>query len=116
MKKIYCPALVTCLFPFIAHFSLAQAQPATTDQPYKVVKSAIVGGAGGWDYVYADAENRRLYIPRGDRITVFDLDTLESVGMIPGSNSVHGVTVDPISITRFAAADRCSCGTPRPLR
>ena len=32
--------------------------------PYKVLKTARVGGEGGWDYIYADAAGRRLYIPR----------------------------------------------------
>jgi hypothetical protein len=34
------------------------------DGPYKVLKTAQVGGEGGWDYIYADADGRRLYIPR----------------------------------------------------
>ena len=34
-------------------------------EPYKVLKTAKVGGAGGFDYVYADVADRRLYIPRG---------------------------------------------------
>jgi hypothetical protein len=33
--------------------------------PYKVLKTAKVGGAGGFDYIYADDAGRRLYIPRG---------------------------------------------------
>ena len=32
--------------------------------PYKVLKTARVGGEGGWDYIYADVAGRRLYIPR----------------------------------------------------
>ena len=35
---------------------------------------------GGFDYVYADAVGRRLYVPRNGqlaRMTVFDLDTLD---------------------------------------
>ena len=40
----------------------ASAQPAG---PYKVLKTARVGGEGGWDYIYADTDGRRLYIPRG---------------------------------------------------
>ena len=32
--------------------------------PYKVLKTAEVGGAGNFDYVYADVDGRRLYIPR----------------------------------------------------
>jgi DNA-binding beta-propeller fold protein YncE len=66
--------------------------------PYKVVKTAKVGGAGGFDYVYADSVGRRLYIPRtgnpGARITVYDLDTLELVGEIP-QTSARGAVVDP---------------------
>ena len=49
--------------------------------PYKVEKTAKVGGTGGFDYVYADDAGRRLYIPRTgnpSRITVFNLDSLES--------------------------------------
>jgi hypothetical protein len=55
------------------------AQQAATAGPYKVLKTAKVGGDGGFDYVYADDAGRRLYIPRTGptaRITVFDLDTL----------------------------------------
>jgi hypothetical protein len=33
--------------------------------PYKILKTAKVGGEGGWDYIYADSAARRLYIPRG---------------------------------------------------
>src|SRR5262249_46749717 len=73
-----------------------------TDGPYKVLKTARVGGEGGTDYIYADPVGRRLYITRGatpaqpatdtrpevpafeKRLTIFDLDTLESVGVIPG--------------------------------
>jgi len=72
--------------------------PAVFAQAYKVVKTAKVGGAGGFDYVYADVGERRLYIPRpaqtGARITVFDLDTLAPVGEIPNANA-RGVAVDP---------------------
>ena len=75
------------------------AQPAAVDQPYKVVKSAKVGGTGGYDYVFADADGRRLYVPRSDgansRVNVFDLDTLKPVGEVPKTSGVHGVAVDP---------------------
>jgi DNA-binding beta-propeller fold protein YncE len=82
--------------------------------PYKVLKTARVGGEGGWDYIYADAAGRRLYIPRGAtreipatdtkpavpaiqaRLTVFNLDTLEPAGEIPGVGG-NGTAVDPKS-------------------
>ncbi|HMB96772.1 MAG TPA: hypothetical protein VKK61_12085 [Tepidisphaeraceae bacterium] len=79
-------------------------QPAPADQPYKVLKTEKVGGPGGWDYVYADADGRRLYIPRGNRITVFDLDSLKSQGEIPNTNGVHGVAVDPKSNHGFSSS------------
>src|SRR4030095_15391286 len=80
--------------------------------PYKVLKTARVGGEGGTDYIYADVVGRRLYITRGatqerpatdtqpavpafeKRLTIFDLDTLAPVGVIPGVGG-NGATVCP---------------------
>ena len=88
----------------IAAFSwIALAQQ---DGPYKVLKTSKVGGTGAFDYVYADAAGRRLYIPRAGnpaRITVFDLDTLESVGEIPDANA-RGVAVSAKSGHGFASS------------
>jgi len=74
---------------------------------YKVVKTEKVGGAGGYDYVYADVAGRRLYIPRpgqtGARITVYDLDSLAPAGEIPNANA-RGVAVDPKSHHGFASS------------
>jgi DNA-binding beta-propeller fold protein YncE len=80
----------------------ASAQPASG--PYKVLKTVKAGGDGGWDYVYADAANRKLYIPRSGptaRITVFDLDTLAPAGTVPGN--AHGAAVDAKSGHGFAS-------------
>ncbi len=52
----------------------------------------------------ADSDNRLLYIPRGDRITVYSLDTLAPVSVIAGTNSVHGVAVDPVSRHAFSSS------------
>src|ERR1035438_6389085 len=87
----------------IACIAIAQAPTAG---PYKVLKTAKVGGDGGFDYVYADSAGRRLYIPRtgpNPRITVFNLDTLEKVGEIPNA-SAHGAAVDPKSGHGFATS------------
>ena len=73
------------------------AQHAPTAGPYKVLKTAKVGGEGSFDYIFADVESRRLYIPRGGpagQLTVFNLDTLESAGAI-ANVSAGGATVDP---------------------
>jgi DNA-binding beta-propeller fold protein YncE len=92
----------------------ASAGLAQQDGPYKVLKTARVGGEGGWDYIFADAVGRRLYIPRGAtravpatdttpevpavpaRLTVFDLDTLKPIGEIAGIGG-NGTAVDPKS-------------------
>jgi len=86
--------------------SSAAAEPAQAAGPYKVLKNVKVGGAGGFDYVAADAVNRRLYIARsGDtpRITVFDLDTLAPKGEMTGY-SAHGAAFDQRSHHGFATS------------
>src|SRR5437868_3849857 len=92
--------------------SLGLAFQAQSDGPYKVLKTAKVGGEGGTDYIFADPVGRRLYITRGatqarpatdtspevpafeKRLTIFDLDTLAPVGTIPGVGG-NGTTVCP---------------------
>ena len=67
---------------------------AEQNGPYKVLRTAKVGGEGGWDYIFADTADRRLYIPRGatqaqpstdtkpaveafeKRLTIFNLDKI----------------------------------------
>ncbi len=73
---------------------------------YKLIKTAKVGGDGGFDYVYADSAGRRLYIARSGnpgRMTVFNLDTLEPAGEIPNV-SAHGAAVDPKSHHGFGTS------------
>jgi DNA-binding beta-propeller fold protein YncE len=85
----------------------AAAASLFAEGPYKVLKTVKVGGAGGFDYVYADSAGRRLYIPRtgnpGARITVFNLDTLEPVGEIKDANA-RGAAVDPKSNHGFVTS------------
>jgi DNA-binding beta-propeller fold protein YncE len=75
--------------------------------PYKVIKTAKVGGDGSFDYVYADSDGRKLYIPRrgtgGNRITVFNLDTLAPLTDIPNA-SARGAAVDPKSGHGFGSS------------
>jgi DNA-binding beta-propeller fold protein YncE len=97
-----------CLTFAVGIAALALAAPAPETGPYKVVKAVKAGGAGGFDYVYADVNGRRLYIPRPGaadvaRITVFDLDSLAPVGEIPKANA-RGVAVDPKSHHGFGSS------------
>jgi DNA-binding beta-propeller fold protein YncE len=101
------------------------AQQTPANGPYKVLKSARVGGEGGYDYIYADVAGRRLYIPRGGsravaatdstpakpavpgRITVFDLETLAPIGELPNTGG-QGVVVDPKSGHGFSSSPAVS--------
>jgi len=85
-----------------ASIGLAQSAPAAG--PNKVLKTARVGGEGGADYISADVEGRRLYVPRSGpmgRLTVFNLDTLEPAGAIDSVKS-GGAVVDPRSHHGFS--------------
>jgi DNA-binding beta-propeller fold protein YncE len=79
---------------------------------YQVLKRARVGGEGGWDYIYADAAGRRLYIPRRGnpstpevqtRLSIYNLDTLDLVGEISGVGG-NGAAVDPKSGRGFTSS------------
>jgi DNA-binding beta-propeller fold protein YncE len=93
----------------VAFASIGLAQPAG---PYKVLKTARVGGEGGWDYIYADVTGRRLYIPRRGtagppaietRLSIYNLDTLQPVGEIAGVGG-QGTAVDPRSGHGFTSS------------
>src|SRR5580658_9450869 len=91
----------------IALFALAAvAQQGQNSGPYKVLRMAKTGGAGNFDYIYADADGRRLYIPRRStppHVSVFNLDTLEPVGEIP-KVSAAGAAVSTKSGRGFATS------------
>jgi YVTN family beta-propeller protein len=90
-------------FGILAPHGWAQA-PATG--PYKILRTAKVGGDGGFDYVNVDVDGRRLYIARTGatpRITVFNLDTLEPVGEVPTTNA-HGAVIDAKTNHGFATS------------
>jgi DNA-binding beta-propeller fold protein YncE len=84
--------------------SMGLAQNGSASGPYKILKKDKIGGDGGYDYISADVEARRLYIPRSGptgQVTVYNLETLEPVGTIPTVKS-GGVIVDPKSHHGFS--------------
>src|SRR6202795_4984887 len=97
MRPISLAVVPAAVIMTLASLGLSQQTP--TAGPYKVLKTAKVGGEGGYDYIFADVEGRRLYIPRGGatgQLTVYNLDTLELAGTIADVRS-GGATVDPKS-------------------
>jgi hypothetical protein len=84
--------------------AIGSAKPAPAADLYKILKTAKVGGEGGFDYISADIENRRLYVPRNGpsgQLMVLNLDTLEPVGAVAGV-SAGGAVVDPKSHHGFS--------------
>src|SRR6266850_3353585 len=103
-----------CLVLAAAIATFAPVGLAQQSGPYKVLKTARVGGEGGWDYIYADVAGRRLYIPRRGtppnavpavqtRLTIFNLDALEPIGEIAGVGG-NGTAVDPKSGHGFTSS------------
>jgi DNA-binding beta-propeller fold protein YncE len=80
-----------------------QAQDTATDGPYKIVNSTKLMGVGGIDYVSADSDGRRIYVPRGNQVLVFDLDTLKETGSVTNIHA-HGVAVDTKSHHAFCSS------------
>ena len=102
MRPLCRALLPAATFALLASTGSAQQKPAS--DPYKVLKTVKVGGEGGFDYISADVEARRLYVPRGGpngQLTVFDLDTLKPAGAIAGISS-GGAIVDPSSHHGFS--------------
>ena len=80
---------------------------ASAAEPYKILHTTQTNGTGGIDYVIADSAGRRVYIPRGNQIMVFNLDTYECVGAIPGTGG-HGAVVDPKTHHGFSTSNPIS--------
>jgi DNA-binding beta-propeller fold protein YncE len=89
-----------------ALLSPALSAPAQTSGPYKVIKTEKVGGEGGWDYLTADAPNRKLYFGRGGPnagLKVYDLDTLKPLGEV-ATGQTHGAAIDDATHHGFATS------------
>src|SRR5580704_12155455 len=71
--------------------------------PYKVLDTTKIMGNGGIDYVYADNDGRRVYVPRGGNTFVFDLDSHKYVGTITNIGG-HGVAIDTATHHGFSSS------------
>ena len=47
---------------------------------YRVIKRIPIAGDTGWDYITADTESRRLYVPHGTEVVVLDRPTADQPG------------------------------------
>lgn len=90
----------------IVSLGFAAVAVAAAASGYHVVTTYKLGGDGGWDYLTADSDARRLYISRGTHVMVIDADSGKSVGDIPDTNGVHGIALAPDLGRGFASNGR----------
>jgi len=65
------------------------------DSGYHLVKKIKLGGEGGWDYLNFDSATRRLFISRGAKVIVVDVDAEKVVGEVADTPGVHGIALAP---------------------
>ena len=73
--------------------ALISTSAAAQTRQYQLTRSLKVGGEGGWDYLTADADARRLYVSRGTHVMVFDMDRDSLIADLPNTPGVHGVAL-----------------------
>ena len=90
MRRSLSTAVLVSLACLTAIPSIAadSAKPAI-----KVISRLKLGGTGGWDYLSFDATRRHLFVSRGDRVLVIDVDGDKQIGVIPNTSGVHGIAI-----------------------
>ena len=78
---------------FVLLIAMTVAAFSQSKPDYHIVKKVLIGGEGFWDYLFADAPARTLYLSHSDHVVVVDLDNLKVIGEIPKTEGVHGVAV-----------------------
>lgn len=86
--------LRTALASALLMLGASHVAAAPQNGGYQVLSRLQLGGPGGWDYLNFDAVRRHLFISRGDRVQVVDVDQGKLIGTIPGTQGVHGIAID----------------------
>jgi YVTN family beta-propeller protein len=100
--KLRLPALALLLITVAA---------ADTGPGYHVLKSVVLGGTDGWDYVALDSMHHRLFVARQTRVMILDPASGKLLGEVTGLNGAHG-TAFAYAVNRgFATSGRDSTVT-----
>jgi DNA-binding beta-propeller fold protein YncE len=75
--------------------ALAGPTLAAPAAPYAVTRRLPFGGDGGWDYPSVDRHSHRLYLSRGDRVSVVDTRNGKLLAEIGDTPGVHGIALAP---------------------
>jgi YVTN family beta-propeller protein len=71
----------------------AWSLPPSPTQSAPKVQRHLIGGPGGWDFLTFDSVRKRVFITRGDRVQVWDVNSRAVVAEIAGTAGVHGVAL-----------------------
>jgi YVTN family beta-propeller protein len=88
MKRIWSALAISILFLGIQPVGAAEPDPG-----YHIIKKVPLTGGTSWDYVFVDAEGRRVYVSHGTQVEVLNADTFEDIATIPNTPGVHGIAV-----------------------
>ncbi len=84
--------LTLAVFALLAATAL-QAQQRTD---FHILRTILLGGDGGWDYLRFDPDANRLFIARETRVMVVDLNAGKLTAEILDTLGVHGVAFDAV--------------------
>jgi DNA-binding beta-propeller fold protein YncE len=88
-------ALGAALIAFTSPREVDAAESGPAPSGYHLLRTIKLGGEGFWDYLAFDSPTRRLFISRGNKVVVLDVDTEKVVGEIPNTSGVHGIALAP---------------------
>jgi DNA-binding beta-propeller fold protein YncE len=100
--KLRSPALALLLSTLTA---------AAWGQGYHVLKTFIVGGTDGWDYVALDSVHHHLFVARQTRVLVLDPASGTLLGEVTGLHGAHGTAFAYDLHRGFATSGRDSTVT-----
>src|SRR5713101_2829082 len=85
--------------------------PAPGPSGYRLVKTVLVPGDEGCDYVTVDSDARRVYISHATHVVVMNADTYAIEGDIPDTQGVHGIALAPDLGRGFVSSGRANSVT-----
>ncbi len=95
MKHLFEKSASLLIFAAFAAIGASAQTVSKTPNPsgYHLIDKIVIGGEGGWDYIYDDAAAHRLYVSHATKVVVIDTDTDKIAGEIANTNGVHGIAV-----------------------
>ena len=92
--KFFASALLAAGLGMILSPLVLSAATPKAQHSFHIQERWSVGGEGGWGRLLFEAASNRLYIPRGNRVMVIDVDTGKAAGEIDGLVSARGIALD----------------------